>query len=170
MTKIKSLVLVSFFAALTSVSALIAIPIGPVPVTLQTAFVLLSGYALGPKNGTISQLIYIAIGLIGLPVFSKGGSGLGHLIGPTGGYLIGFVAAAFFTGYFTQKKPVSFLKMFCIFFLGVAIVYTIGILQLMLVTKLPFTKAFIVGGVLFMPFDIVKILILTLALKTSDEN
>jgi biotin transporter BioY len=81
------------FSILTAISAQISIPIKPVPFTLQTMIVLLAGAFLGAKNGAYSQLIYICLGAIGLPVFAQtadGTMGLARLIGPTGGYLTSF--------------------------------------------------------------------------------
>ena len=66
----KDITLISLFAAMTAIGAFISIPIGPVPLTLQTLFVLMSGFVLGPKKGALSQVVYIALGLIGLPIFA----------------------------------------------------------------------------------------------------
>jgi len=82
----------SLFGALTAMGALISIPLQPVPVTLQTLFLYLAGSLLGGGLGALSQTVYIMLGVIGLPVFSGGKAGLGVLMGPTGGYLVGFVA------------------------------------------------------------------------------
>jgi biotin transport system substrate-specific component len=91
------------FSLLTLIGAQVAIPVNPVPFTLQTMIVLLAGALLGPKNGAYSQLIYIAAGAIGLPVFAGGTLGVGILLGPTGGYLLAFPLGAFLTGYLIQK-------------------------------------------------------------------
>lgn len=92
--------LITLFAALTAIGARVAIPLPftPVPVTLQVLFPLLAGLLLGSRRGALSQAEYVAAGLAGLPVFAKGGSGLAYLFGPTGGYLLGFIAAAFLVG------------------------------------------------------------------------
>jgi len=92
------------FAALTAVGARYAIHIGPVPYTLQVFFVLLAGMVLGPKLGAASQLAYVAAGFSGIPVFSSPPyAGGGYLLGPTGGYLVGFVAAAWLTGWVVHR-------------------------------------------------------------------
>lgn len=93
------------FAALTGVLAQIRIPLPftPVPITLQTFAVLLAGVVLGSQWGGLSQALYVAIGLGGMPWFQGGGAGLGHLLGPTGGYLVGFVVAAVVVGYVTDR-------------------------------------------------------------------
>ncbi|MHB0869327.1 MAG: biotin transporter BioY [Chloroflexota bacterium] len=92
------LLLATGFACLTALGALVQIPIGPVPITLQVLFVLLSGLVLGSKLGALSQMEYLAMGFAGLPVFTQGKSGLIALLGPTGGYLVGFVVGAYLAG------------------------------------------------------------------------
>lgn len=83
---------------LTAVLTRIEIPLAPVPITGQTFAVLLVGALLGSKRGALSMIVYLGSGLMGAPVFSKAGWGLSHLAGPTGGYLVGFVLAAFLVG------------------------------------------------------------------------
>lgn len=93
------------FATLTALGARVTIHVGPVPLTLQVFFVLLAGMALGPKLGMASQLAYVAAGLSGIPVFaSPPFAGPGYLLGPTGGYLVGFVAAAWLTGLMVESR------------------------------------------------------------------
>ena len=92
------LLAVSTFSVLTATGALVFLPLYPVPITLQTLFAYLSGAVLGPWLGAASQIIYILLGAIGLPVFAGGRAGLATLLGPTGGYLFGFVAASFAIG------------------------------------------------------------------------
>lgn len=96
-------------AAVTGVAAQIRVPLPftPVPITLQTFAVLLTGIVLGMRFGGLSQALYVGIGLAGVPWFQGGGAGLGHLLGPTGGYLLGFVAAAAFIGYVIDRYPMS---------------------------------------------------------------
>ena len=93
----RELAVAALFTALLSVSAYIAIPVGSVPFTLQVYVVLLAGMVLGPRLGALSVVAYLVLGLVA-PVYSGGTSGLGVLFGPTGGYLLGFVAAAVVTG------------------------------------------------------------------------
>ena len=97
--------LVAGFSLLIALSAQIAIPLPftPVPVTLQTLMVLATGALLGSRRGAAAVLLYIGEGLVGLPVFSLGRSGIVHLAGPTGGYLVGFVATAFLAGLFSER-------------------------------------------------------------------
>lgn len=93
------------FAALTAVCAQIAIPLGftPVPVTLQVLAVLLSGLALGSRWGAVSMMQYLALGAVGLPIFAEWKGGPAALFGPTAGYLIGFVPAAFVAGWVFER-------------------------------------------------------------------
>jgi biotin transport system substrate-specific component len=95
---------VAAFAAATAFGAKVAVPIPgtPVPFTLQPLFVLLAGAVLGARLGAASQLLYLAVGIAGVPVFAAGG-GAAYLLGPTGGYLIAFPAAAFLAGAWTDR-------------------------------------------------------------------
>ena len=96
--KTRDLAMVGLFAALTAIGAWISIPIPPVPFTFQVLFVLLAGAVLGSARGGLSQIVYVLLGVIGLPVFAGGASGPGVLFGPTGGYIFGFIVAAFVVG------------------------------------------------------------------------
>lgn len=97
-----SLVLIAMFAALTAIGAFIKVPLPVVPFTLQIVFVFLAGCLLGSRNGLLSQLVYIGIGLVGLPVFTQGG-GITYVMQPTFGFLIGFALAAFVIGWLIEK-------------------------------------------------------------------
>ena len=126
---------VAAFVILTAVSAKVKIPLPftPVPITLQVFFVLLSGSVLGSNLGALSQGIYIFLGLIGLPVWSGEGSGWQYFFGSTGGYLIGFIVAAYIVGMLTSKKD-SQIKNILFSFIGygtgVILIYTLGCLWL----------------------------------------
>ncbi|MFH1714675.1 MAG: biotin transporter BioY [Elusimicrobiota bacterium] len=166
MEKIKKLIHVSIFAALTAVGAYIVIPIGPVPITLQNVFVLLSGYALGSKKGALSQIVYIIIGLIGIPVYARGGSGLGHLLGPTGGYIFGFVVSAVCVGGIIKNpRNAGIIRIFLGFALGILAIYVCGTIQLMFVSELNLHKAVSIGVLPFIPIDLLKIIILTIIIR-----
>lgn len=95
------------FAILTGIAAQVRIPLPftPVPITLQTFAVLLAGVVLGLRFGGISQAIYVGAGLGGMPWFTGAGAGLSHLLGPTGGYLVGFVVAAMLIGFVVDRNP-----------------------------------------------------------------
>src|SRR5258705_7265126 len=98
----RSVGLVFTFSLLTALAAQVAIPIGPVPITGQTFAVLLTGALLGSRLGAMAIIAYLVEGAVGLPFFAGGTGGLAHLLGPTGGYLVAFPAAAFITGAFAE--------------------------------------------------------------------
>ncbi|MBI2139573.1 biotin transporter BioY [Candidatus Woesearchaeota archaeon] len=106
---IKGMVFAALFAALTAAVSPVKIPLGftPVPITLQTLMVLLSGAMLGPGYGALSMVIYLLLGALGLPVFAGGGSGIASLFGPSGGYLFSYPIAAFAVGYLAKKNAVN---------------------------------------------------------------
>ena len=154
----RGMIYASLFGALTAMGALVSIPLQPVPVTLQTLFLYLAGSLLGGSLGALSQLIYLVLGVIGLPVFSGGKAGLGVFLGPTGGYLIGFVAGAFVTGKIVRWRDNPGLVWVVFAMLaGTAAVYALGVLQLVLVGRLPVEKAAAVGVLPFLPGDALKI-------------
>ena len=98
----RSVALVFAFSLLVALSAQIVIPVGPVPITGQTFAVLLTGALLGSRLGAITMIVYLMEGASGLPFFYAGSSGVAHLFGQTGGYLVAFPAAAFITGAFAE--------------------------------------------------------------------
>lgn len=153
----------SMFGALTALGAYIMIPLPPVPITLQTLFVLLAGALLGGYLGALSQVVYILLGIIGLPVFSGGKAGFGVLVGPTGGYLIGFVVGALLIGKLTSlKRDPGLPWLMGSMLAGIAVVYTLGIAQLMFIAQLNFIKAISVGLLPPLPGDIIKIVVAAL--------
>lgn len=122
--KVKELVLCALFTALTAVGAFIKIPVPVVPFTLQFLFTMLAGLLLGGRLGAVSVSAYIALGLIGLPVFAEGG-GLGYLLKPSFGYLLGFAAAAYVTGRLAEKAK-THSKLLAANFMGLVVVYIFG--------------------------------------------
>lgn len=100
-----NIILVALFSATIALSAQVAIPLPftPVPITMQTLTVLLTGMLLGSRLGVATLVAYLVEGVIGLPVFTQWGAGIGHLVGPTGGYLIGFVFAAGLVGFLAER-------------------------------------------------------------------
>ena len=156
---IRQMTLISLFAALTAVGAFISIPLYPVPLTLQTLFTLLAAMTLGSVMGASSQIIYVLLGVIGLPVFAGFKAGIGILFGPTGGFLFGFIICAFIVGKFIElKKEKNFFYYFLVGLSGMVIIYIIGIAQLSLVTGIGIKKAITVGMLPFLPGDILKII------------
>ncbi|GAW92887.1 biotin transporter BioY [Calderihabitans maritimus] len=156
----KSLVLAGLFAAITAISAQISIPLSftPVPITMQVLAVCLAGGILGARLGAVSQLVYILLGAFGMPVFAQGKAGLNVLFGPTGGYIIGFVIAAYVIGLVIEKR-MTYLSTLVAMFLGLVIIYFLGTIQLKFVLDLTWQKALIFGVGWFLPLDILKIFI-----------
>ena len=158
------LALIAGFAVLIAVCSVIAIPIGAVPVTLQTFAVLLAGAALGATRGFLAVLLYLALGAIGLPVFAGGTAGLAPFAGPTVGYLIGMPLAAWLTGLIVTRLPrrdiaLDTLLLFVAAFVGNTIfVYGLGIIGLSIVAGLTLGEAFLVN-LAFVPLDLAKIAI-----------
>ena len=147
----------SLFAALTAVGAYLFIPVGPVPIVLQNLFVFLSGLLLGSRWGLASVGVYLLAGACGLPVFAGGLGGIGRLIGPTGGYLIGYLPAVYLIGKIMEKTALravfDAIAMVC----GSIILYTFGIAWLKVLTGMTLAKALAVGMYPFLIGDALKI-------------
>ena len=158
---LKSLFLVIFATILLAISAKIKIPFYPVPMTMQTFVVLLIGIIFGWKLGLFTISLYLIEGLVGLPVFAgtpEKGMGLAYFVGPTMGYLIGFVAAVFLAGYFkyNQNYILNFFKLI----LSVSLIYIFGMIWLVNFTG--WDKVFIVGAQPFLLAELFKIALLTI--------
>lgn len=152
--------LVSLFAALTAVGAFISIPIGLVPISLQNLFTLLAGMVLGSKLGALSQLIYVLLGTVGLPIFSGYRGGPGVLVGPTGGFLIGFILSAYVIGKLTEKLTnIKIWSYFAIGLLGVFVIYLTGVAQLVFITGIGMREALMAGVFPFLPGDSLKLIV-----------
>jgi biotin transport system substrate-specific component len=150
---------ISIRHALTAVGAFISIPLYPVPLTLQTLFTLLAAMTLGSVMGASSQIIYVLLGIVGLPVFSGFKAGIGILFGPTGGFLFGFIISAYIIGKIIElKKEKNIFYYFLAGIIGTIILYILGITQLSLVTGIGIKKAIAVGMLPFLPGDILKII------------
>lgn len=163
-TPVKRMVYASLFGAATAAGAFIMIPLPPVPITLQTLILYLAAALLGGKGGAMSQIIYLIIGMIGFPVFAGGKAGLGVLMGPTGGYLMGFVAGAYTTGKLIEITTAPTLTwMICAMGAGTLVIYVFGVGQLVLVARLSFFKAIMVGVLPFLIGDALKVTAASLA-------
>lgn len=145
------------FAGLTFVGANIRIPLQPVPITLQTMFVLLSGAVLGARFGSIGQALYVGLGVAGVPVFAGAGVGLAVIAGPTGGYLLGFLIAPLVVGRFIARRD-SFWWQILVFYCGSLIILGLGVAYLSLFHMGSFVTAVKVGYLPFVPGDFLKIL------------
>lgn len=125
-SKVADLVFIALFVAVIAVCSQIIIPFGQVPFTLQTLAVLLSASLLGAKRASCSVIIYILLGAVGLPVFSGFSGGLGFLLGPTGGYITGFLFTAFIVGFITEKLGNKTYVLALAMTLGILICYVFG--------------------------------------------
>jgi biotin transport system substrate-specific component len=155
---------VAIFIILTALGAFVRIPLPftPVPITLQTFFVLLSGVFLGGELGALSQLSYIFLGALGLPIFTNAGSGLSYLLGPTAGYLFGFVLASFWLGKSIKYSQNNLFGTFAILCTGDFILLSSGVLWLKFIFGYPLTKLLLIGFIPFIPADLLKALAATL--------
>ncbi len=128
MNKTKEIVLCGMFTMLIIVGAFIKIPTPLIPLTFQFLFTMLAGILLGSRLGALSVIVYIALGLIGIPVFASGG-GIGYLFKPSFGYLIGFVLGTYAGGKICESSPLpSFKRILAGNFVNMSIVYTFGVL------------------------------------------
>jgi biotin transport system substrate-specific component len=163
---------VALMAAVTAVAAQIAIPIFPVPFTLQVLAVILSGFLLGPRYGALAQAIYLLVGAVGAPVFAEFSGGLSRVLGPTGGYLISYPIAAAVAGLAATtvargaRRRALWVGSFwgCV---GLALIYAIGATWLAIVTDLPFAVAVAQGVLIFVPFDLIKVALAVLVAVAS---
>jgi len=156
-TPIRMMVYASLLAALTAASALITIPIGEVPVILYNFFILMMGLLLGSRWGAASIAVYLLAGGLGLPVFAGGKGGIAILLGPTGGYLIGFLPAVFIIGFISEKFKQRFSYDIIAMLCGTAVIYAFGVIQLKIVLGKTWMVTMALGVVPFIFFDIVKV-------------
>ena len=156
-SQLRMMVYASLFAALTAVGAFVAIPIGPVPIVLQNMFVFLAGLLLGSRWGLASVGVYLLAGACGLPVFAGGLGGIGRIVGPTGGYLIGYLPAVFLIGKIANRTPPRVLFDVLAMICGSVALYACGIAWLKILTGMTAAKALAVGMVPFLIGDALKI-------------
>jgi len=153
-------VLACLFAALISVGAYIALPLPgtPVPIVLQNLFIMLAGLLLGPGWGLAATLVYLALGALGLPVFSGGTGGFARFLGPTGGYLLGYIPAVLAMGLVSRTGGKRrWWRDLLALVLGCAIVYAVGVPWLKATIKGSWQKALVGGLFPFLPGDAIKI-------------
>ena len=157
-----AMVLLSFAGACaTGLLAQVRLPMWPVPVTGQVLAVLVCGALLGVEYGALSQATYAALGIAGFPWFAGGASGWAALAGPSGGYILGFVVAAFFIGAVTRQFRAArgFTGQVFIMLAGVAIIYLFGVAQLMSVLQVGLGQGWDDGVKLFVIGDVIKVVI-----------
>jgi len=159
--------LFSIFIAMASQVAM-PVPFSPVPITGQTFAIILTGLLLGRNRAILTVLLYLAEGAMGLPVFAPVGMsyGIARLLGPTGGYLLGFVAMAAYLGHMAEKGWTrSFIQMFYILVVSEMILYSFGLFRLS--AFVPSAKLLYVGLIPFLPGDLFKILLVSSVLPTA---
>jgi biotin transport system substrate-specific component len=142
-------------------SAHVRIPLffTPVPITMQT-FVLFLSVLILSRQAFFSQAIYIVLGIAGLPVFTNGGAGLLYLLGPTGGYIVGFLLVAFILPFLLPEKR-TFIKVFFVFLFGASLYYLTGVSWLVFYYKFSFLAALAAGVAPFIIGDILKIVLVS---------
>jgi biotin transport system substrate-specific component len=160
---VKAALLAALIAATSQLS--IPQPFSAVPITLQVFFVLLAGAVLGPLYGSLSMVVYVLLGLAGLPVFANGGSGIGTLVGPTGGYLIGFILATGVIGWIVSAGKASMAQILLAMGAGIIVIYTCGVMQLSFVAKMAIGQAIIAGAGPFIVLDFAKAIVAALVAK-----
>ena len=147
----------SLLAALTTAGALIAIPIGPVPIVLQNFFIFLTGLLLGSRWGVASVAVYLLAGACGFPVFAGGTGGIARFVGPTGGYLFGYLPAVFVIGLISENKRHRHVFDIVAVVCGALIVYACGIPWLKVLTGMTWGKTAAIGMLPFLPGDLLKV-------------
>lgn len=155
---LRSVIAIGLGAVLVAISAQFAVPVpfSPVPMTLQPLAVLAVGGLLGASRGVGALLLYIVMGVLGLPVLAGGGSGMVHLIGPTGGYLLAFPVAAGLTGALVGEPPHGILRVLLASAAGMIVIHVGGLAQLAILGRDP-ALALRVGFFPFLTGDLLKV-------------
>jgi biotin transport system substrate-specific component len=162
------IIYISVFTFLMSASAFVKIPFYPVPFTLQTLLVLLSANLLGKKDGTYSQILYVTLGLLGLPIFANGG-GPGYIFQPSFGYLLGFIPSVYLTGLLVEKidytkHKSALIKLIFGNLTGLLILYIFGVIYLhfclntLLRNTIPFNQVIFSGFIIFIPEIVIELI------------
>ena len=159
MNKTRMMTETALMSAVLCILGPLALPIGPVPISLATFGVLLAAYMTGPIKSATSCLIYLAVGTIGLPVFSGFQGGFAKLAGPTGGYLLGYLFLALIAGWFIHHFYDLIWMQFVGMCFGTIVLYGIGTLWLAHVAGLTFSEALAAGVLPFIPGDLVKMVV-----------
>lgn len=159
--KTRNMALIGLFAAIICICAPFSVPIGAVPISLATFAVYLAAVVLGAKNGTIAVVIYVLIGIIGLPVFSGFQGGIARVIGVTGGYIIGYIPCAFIAGVIIEKFSDKKTAYFAALVLGTLVLYAIGTVWFMLQSGNDLKHSLSVCVIPFLIGDIIKISVAT---------
>lgn len=152
-------VLCALFAAVCAVCSQLTIPIQPVPITLGTFAALMAGGFLGKRYGLISLIIYLILGMAGVPVFSMMRAGFSVLAGPSGGFIVGFAPMAFVVGFVMEKWGDSFKNMLLATVLGTAVCYAMGLAWFMFLTSTGIWPSMVMCMFPFLPGDLAKIVL-----------
>lgn len=159
--KIQDITMIGLMAALICILGPLSVtfPFTPIPISFTNLAIYFVIMVAGWKKGTISYLVYLLIGAVGIPVFSGFGAGLAKIAGPTGGYLAGFIFLALISGFFVEKFPDNYLMIVLGMILGTAVTYAFGTLWLCGQMNLTFVQGLYAGVIPYLPGDAVKILI-----------
>lgn len=157
----KNMAMIAVMTAVMCILGPLSIPVGPVPISLTNFAIFLALYAVGTKRGTLAFIIYLILGCIGLPVFSSFTAGPVHIVGPTGGYLIGFIPMAIIAGIFIDrwynKRAVCIAGMV----ISTAVVYFIGTVWLAVQAHMSVQAALAAGVLPFIIEDFIKIVLVS---------
>ena len=169
MSKTKFLSYCAFFAALTAVLSQISVPIGPVPINLALMAPVIGAALYGIKAGVLSQAVYILLGAVGLPVFAGFKGGLSVLLGPTGGYITGYLLCAAVVGFLTRKRKTA-ARYITAAAAGTLICYFFGTLWFTYLQKTNFIAALSLCVFPFLPGDTVKIILDVIIIKKAKTS
>lgn len=161
--QIREMVKIALVAAVISILGPFSIPIGEVPVAFANLAILFGVYILGMKKGTVSCILYILLGLVGLPIFSGFQGGPAKLFGPTGGYIVGYIFMAAIAGFFIERWQDKYYMQFIGLVLAIAALYTFGTIWYANLSKCSFIHAFSICVLPFIFGDLIKIIIVIIA-------
>lgn len=161
-TNIYEMTICALFAAIMCIFGPMSVPIGPIPVSLTNLVIYIAIYILGTRGTTISYLVYLLLGAVGLPVFSGYSGGIGKLTGPTGGYLIGFILMILISGLALKLSNAKPILTAIGMVVGTAVAYAFGTVWFMIVASYKLKEALSVCVFPFIPFDLGKIVIATI--------
>ena len=161
----KKIVLIGLMTAVTCILGPLSIPLpfSPVPISLTNFAIFLAVFILGMKDATISFIIYLLLGAVGVPVFSAFSGGLGKLVGPTGGYLFGFIFLALIMGFFMEHFDRKIVSTIIGMIIGMAVCYIFGTVWLAKLMSLSFNEALALGVLPYLAGDVAKIIIAVIA-------
>ena len=157
LSNIYFLTVCAIMSALLCIISPISIPIGEVPISLATFIIYIAVWILGPYGATLSVMVYLFLGICGLPVFTGGVGGIGKLAGPTGGYLAGYIILAFVSGLFLKLSNKNTVVTIIGMIFATALLYAFGTTWFILQINSDLSNAIKVCVLPFIPFDLVKI-------------